>query len=99
MPVTRPLYLAYPEDAQAAAQDQEWLLGADVLVAPVVQEKASSREVYFPAGCWRDPETGRQVSGPRAQVVAATLSQLPFFFKCGTTPFTPPGKFARRLAG
>ena len=40
MPVTRPLWLAYPSDAEAARQDQEWLLGPNVLVAPVVEKVA-----------------------------------------------------------
>jgi alpha-glucosidase (family GH31 glycosyl hydrolase) len=99
MPVTRPLYLAYPEDAQAKSQDQEWLLGPNVLVAPVVEQQATSREIYFPEGCWRDPETGLQVTGPRTEPVVASLSQLPFFFKCDTTPFTPPGRFGRMIRG
>ena len=55
MPITRPLYLQYPQDPRAAEQDQEWLR-PDVLVAPVVEEGARARSVYFPAGCWRDPE-------------------------------------------
>jgi sulfoquinovosidase len=97
MPVTRPLYLAYPEDAQAESQDQEWLLGPDVLVAPIVEQQASSRQIYFPEGCWRDPETGVQVTGPGSEAITASLGQLPFFFKCGTTPFTPPGRFGRSL--
>jgi alpha-glucosidase (family GH31 glycosyl hydrolase) len=97
MPITRPLYLAYPEDPEAPAQDQEWLLGPDVLVAPVVEEKATSRQVYFPAGCWRDPETGHEITGPREETVHAAPTQLPFFFKCGTEPFTPPCKFGKKL--
>jgi alpha-glucosidase (family GH31 glycosyl hydrolase) len=95
MPVTRPLYLAYPNDPQAALQDQEWLLGPDVLVAPVVERGVGSRTVYFPAGCWRSPETGQEVDGPRYETVAAKLTQLPFFFQCATEPFTPPGRFDR----
>ncbi|MGO9487888.1 MAG: TIM-barrel domain-containing protein [Solirubrobacteraceae bacterium] len=97
MPIARPLYLQYPEDPQAAAQDQEWLLGSDVLVAPVVEQGAASRSVYFPQGCWRNPETGQQVLGPGAQTVAADIKQLPFFFACGTEPFKPPGKYGRNL--
>jgi alpha-glucosidase (family GH31 glycosyl hydrolase) len=98
MPITRPLYLAYPEDPQAALQDQEWLLGADVLVAPVVEQHATSRTVYFPSGCWRSPETGQEVLGPRYETVPAALRQLPFFFKCATQPFKPPARFGRALA-
>ena len=89
LPVTRPLYLAYPNDAQAALQDQEWLLGPDVLVAPVVTQGANSRPVYFPEGCWRDPETGQRVLGSRYETVQADIEQLPYFFRCGTRPFNP----------
>lgn len=94
-PVTRPLYLEYPEEPEAAAQEQEWLLGPHVLVAPVVEQGARSRSVFFPAGCWRDPETGQEEHGPASAVLAAKLQQLPFFFACGTQPFKPPGRFGR----
>jgi len=57
IPPTRPLWLEFPDDLRAAAQQQEWTLGDDVLVAPVVSEGAASRSVYFPGGCWRDPQT------------------------------------------
>ncbi|HUO70486.1 MAG TPA: TIM-barrel domain-containing protein, partial [Solirubrobacteraceae bacterium] len=53
IPPTRPLWLQFPGDPRAAAQQQEWTLGDDVLVAPVVSEGAVGRSVYFPAGCWR----------------------------------------------
>ena len=53
IPITRPLWLAYPRDERAAEQDQQWMLGSNVLVAPVVEEGATARDVYFPAGCWR----------------------------------------------
>ncbi len=88
MPIARPLYLAYPGDSRAASQDQEWLLGADVLVAPVVQQGATQRDVYFPRGCWRSPLTGLRVNGSGSRTVAAPLDQLPFFFRCGRRPFS-----------
>jgi len=86
MPPTRPLWLAYPGDRTARAQDQEWLLGPDVLVAPVVEQGAASRSVYFPAGCWRDPVTGHRYRGRRSATVPAPLTVLPRFFRCGTHP-------------
>jgi alpha-glucosidase (family GH31 glycosyl hydrolase) len=85
MPVTRPLWLAYPGDRTAWHQDQEWLLGPDVLVAPVVTEGATSRSVYFPAGCWRSP-VGKTYRGPRSATVSAPLTDLPYFVRCGTSP-------------
>ena len=94
---TRPLWLAFPGDAAAAEQDQEWLLGPDVLVAPVVQEGADGREVYFPAGCWRSPESGATYTGPGVARVAAGLDELPYFFRCGRTPFAATAPGAARL--
>jgi alpha-D-xyloside xylohydrolase len=87
IPPTRPLWLEFPGDPVAAAQQQEWMLGDDVLVAPVVTQGAVSRSVYFPAGCWRDPQTGVTQQGPTSATVAASLTQLPYFFRCGTSPF------------
>jgi len=87
IPPTRPLWLEFPSDRQAAAQQQEWTLGDDVLVAPVVTEGARSRTVYFPAGCWRDPDTHLTERGPRSAVGSAPLTRLPYFFRCGTDPF------------
>jgi alpha-glucosidase len=87
MPIARPLWLAVPGDPTAAGQDQEWMLGPDVLVAPVVTEGARSRAVYLPRGCWVEPETGRRLSGPATRRVAAPLARLPYFFRCGTRPF------------
>jgi len=88
IPITRPLWLADPGEAQARAQDQEWLLRPNVLVAPVVREGAVSRRVYFPAGCWRS-SSGRMVRGPHSTIVAASLTQLPYFTRCHTRAFAP----------
>ena len=90
IPPTRPLWLQFPGDPTAAAQQQEWTLGDNVLVAPVVTEGATSRHVYFPAGCWRAPQTGLVKRGPTTAIVPAPLTTLPYFFRCGTTPFHPP---------
>ncbi len=87
IPVTRPLWLQYPGDRRTWAQDQEWLLGPDVLVAPVVTDGATQRTVYFPAGCWRSPVSKKRYRGPISARVAAPLTQLPYFFACGTKPF------------
>jgi alpha-glucosidase (family GH31 glycosyl hydrolase) len=98
MPVTRPLWLQYPADPVAARQDQEWLLGPEVLVAPVVTEGATSRQVYFPRGCWRSPVSGRRYGGPSSRTVAAPLNQLPYFFRCGTRPFAAAAATRHRSA-
>jgi alpha-glucosidase (family GH31 glycosyl hydrolase) len=90
MPPTRPLWLAYPGDRRAAGQEQQWLLGPDVLVAPVVERGARARHVYFPRGCWRSPDTGKRYRGPASRRVRAPLGRLPYFFRCGKRPFDAP---------
>ncbi len=92
MPITRPLWLAYPREPQARRQDQEWLLGPNLLVAPVVVQGAMSRSVFFPGGCWRSARGGRVFRGPRSARVSAGLTVLPYFTRCGTRAFAPvPG--------
>jgi alpha-glucosidase (family GH31 glycosyl hydrolase) len=86
MPVARPLWLAYPNDPEAARQDQQWMLGPNVLVAPVVEEGARQRRVYFPRGCWRDHADAQAFRGPGYASVAAPLERLPWFTRCGTLP-------------
>lgn len=84
VPPTRPLWLAYPGDEAAAEQDQEWMLGRNVLVAPVVSEGASGRDVYFPAGCWKRAASPERFTGPASQFVEAPLGTLPWFKRCGS---------------
>lgn len=63
IPIMRPLLLEYPDDAEAAAVDDQFLLGADLLVAPVLEEGARSRRVYIPSGVWFDIWTNARVPG------------------------------------
>jgi alpha-glucosidase (family GH31 glycosyl hydrolase) len=87
LPPTRPLWLVAPETPGARDESQEWLLGPDVLVAPVVRQGARSRSVSFPRGCWVRPAGGRMLRGPARIRVAAPLGRLPYFFRCGHRPF------------
>ena len=59
-------------------------------MAPVVEQGAQARDVYFPDGCWRSPESGIRVRGPATRTVEAALDRLPYFFACGARPFEPP---------
>ena len=54
MPLMRALWLHYPTDKQALGQSEEFLWGRDILIAPVYEKGATSREVYLPAGTWYD---------------------------------------------
>jgi len=87
VPPTRPLWMAAPGRPEAIAEDQAWMLGDDVLVAPVVEQGATARDLWFPPGCWADPASGAQYAGATTHRVPAPLERLPYFFRCGTAPF------------
>lgn len=90
VPFVRPMWLIEPDWPSVARIDQQWMLGEDLLVAPVVIKGATSKRVFFPSGCWESPQTGERFNGPLENDVAAPLDQLPYFFRCGKQPFTPP---------
>jgi alpha-glucosidase (family GH31 glycosyl hydrolase) len=92
LPPTRPMWLAAPEastgSAPGAPANQQWLLGPNVLVAPVVLEEFTTQDVALPRGCWRYVPTGQTHNGPGQITVDAPLGTLPYFFRCGTDPFS-----------
>jgi alpha-glucosidase (family GH31 glycosyl hydrolase) len=54
LPIMRHLSLAFPADRAAAAREDEFMFGPDLLAAPVVSEGARTRDVYLPRGRWVD---------------------------------------------
>src|SRR4051812_38441150 len=86
IPPTRPLWLQFPGDSRAAVRDQEWALGPDLIVAPVVTEGATTRAVYLPRGCWRGGGLRGRVRGPAQRTVKAPLGTLPYFVRCKRSP-------------
>ena len=78
IPPMRPLFLEFPADPTAWEVDDQFLLGPDVLVAPVTQFGARERRVYLPAGAeWTDVGTGRRYAGGDHVDVAAPLDRIP----------------------
>ncbi|MFA9269151.1 MAG: TIM-barrel domain-containing protein [Baekduiaceae bacterium] len=85
-PPLRPLWMAAPDEPQAAGEQQAWMLGDDLLVAPVVTKGARTRTVYLPEGCWQLQPDGASYEGGRRVTVAAPLERLPWFVRCATNP-------------
>ena len=84
----RPLFLEFPEDLVAmdstpAGQNNEFLFGEDLLVAPVVTEGETQRKVYFPKGAWIDFWTEKIYAGPKTITVDAPLDRIPMFARAG----------------
>ncbi len=76
-PIVRPMEYVFPHAGYAKVLDQ-FMLGDDVLVAPVLERGAQSRVVTVPPGRWRAWD-GSVVKGPRQVEVAVGLDTLPYY--------------------
>ena len=82
-PIMKPLFFAFPREQRTYTITDEWLLGDDVLAAPMVGPGAS-RDVYLPRGRWVDVNRGRAVRGPTVlHDYAAGLGVTPVFVRPG----------------
>jgi len=84
LPIMRPLVLNYPEDTRVRDLDDEFMVGDNVLVAPIVQKSKLNRTVYLPAGNWIDFWNNREYPGNQDILVDAPLDKLPLFIKKDT---------------
>ncbi|MEM1096618.1 MAG: TIM-barrel domain-containing protein, partial [Bacteroidota bacterium] len=88
-PLVRPLFYHYPEDGTAWEVWDQFLLGPDVLVAPVITEGATEREVYLPSGTWTDAWTGDAIAGPATVTAPAPMHQTPIYLRQGASLTLP----------
>ena len=94
LPVLRPLVLEYQDDPTVYGVDLEYLLGSELLVAPVFEAGATERRVYLPAGRWHDFWTDSEYEGQRWVTVPAPLERIPLFVKGGSiVPLGPVEQF------
>jgi alpha-glucosidase (family GH31 glycosyl hydrolase) len=83
LPILRPLFLNYPAEAVTYTIEDEYLIGDDVLVAPILEPGQVARRLYLPAGDWRDYWTGEAFAGPGWVTVPAPLHHIPVFIREG----------------
>lgn len=81
-PFMRPLVYEWPNDRNAVSCQNEYLLGDDLLVAPLLEENATSREVYLPAGVWFDFFDGTEYTGNQT-ITAGKNGKPPVFTRNG----------------
>ena len=93
-PLMRPLYLAYPQLEEAYHHSHEYLLGDEMLVAPVVTP-GGEQTVYLPPGNWLDFFSGKHYSGDRTFTAHYAVDETPVFVKDGSIiPEQPPSDYS-----
>lgn len=80
LPAQRALFLHHPDDSETFTIQDQFLYGADMLVAPVVEAGAVMRKVYVPQGNWRHLWSG-QDHAPGWHDVPAPIGEPPVFYR------------------
>jgi hypothetical protein len=84
LPIARPMYLDWPRSESAYRADGQYMLGDQLLVAPVTKPGNRARaRVWFPPGEWVDIFTGERHRGPRAERLSVPLELMPVFARAG----------------
>jgi alpha-glucosidase len=89
-PLFRPLVLNYQNDPNTYNLDDEFMIGNDLLVAPVVKPDVTRRLVYLPGGAWYDYWTNKKYEGGTMVSIDAPLETVPMFVRAGAIIPTGP---------
>lgn len=81
--VMRPLFYYYDEN-RAYTEDKEYLLGRDILVAPVLKPGKECIEVYLPDDEWIHLWSGKNYNGG-VHTIKAPLGEIPVFCRKEST--------------
>jgi alpha-D-xyloside xylohydrolase len=80
----RTLFYEFPDDPQAWEFGDQFLLGSELLVAPILNLGHRTREVYLPNGAsWKELYTGLVYRGGSAVIAEAPLDTIPLFLREG----------------
>ncbi|UOQ45509.1 alpha-glucosidase [Halobacillus salinarum] len=80
IPVQRPLFMEYEQDDQTYDIQYQYMLGSDMLAAPVYEEGASLWKVYLPEDDWIHLWSGTSFTGGTVEV-DAPIGEPPVFYR------------------
>ncbi|MEI8291606.1 MAG: glycoside hydrolase family 31 protein [Verrucomicrobiota bacterium] len=83
-PILAPLAYHNPDDPETFAITDQYMIGPDVVAAPVLTKGAVTRDIYLPRGRWQAYKDGRIIEGGRwLKAYPAPLDTLPVFVRAG----------------
>ena len=99
LPVMRSMALAFPDDRAAWAFDDQFMCGADLLVAPCLRADGRVR-FYLPAGTWHRFPSGDALAGGRCLELNLSLDEMAVFARAGAAiPLGPRVEHVGQLGG
>jgi len=90
-PMMRAMLVEFPEDRTCWTLDQQYMLGPDLLVAPVFNAHGTV-EFYLPAGIWTNFFTGASIDGGRWVTETHGFDSLPLYVRAGSQLLNLIGK-------
>ena len=79
----RPLFWHFQNDPVAVAASDQFLLGENLLIAPILRQGSTARSIYLPHGEWFDFWSGQKFSGGQHVIALAPLETIPIFVRAG----------------
>ena len=97
----RAMWIQYPDDSNVTNLGDQFLWGADLLVAPVYEKGQTTRKLYLPKGNWYDFWTNEQFEGSRTIFRQVDLGTMPLYVREGAIiPFDPVRQYTtEKVAG
>ncbi len=84
LPIMRPLVMHYGNDDEVRNMNGEFMVGEQIIVAPVLSQGEIKKMVYLPNGTWYDYWTGAKEEGNRYILRDAPLDVCPIYIKEGS---------------
>ncbi|MBA8815257.1 alpha-D-xyloside xylohydrolase [Microbacterium halimionae] len=81
-PIMRPMQLEFPNDPSADHLDRQYMLGSELLVAPVFSTEGEVN-FYLPAGIWTNVLTGEEVTGGAWRTEKHSFTSIPLYARPG----------------
>jgi alpha-glucosidase (family GH31 glycosyl hydrolase) len=81
IPMIRHMMLEYPNDSVTYGCEYQYMLGSELIIAPVVEKSANTKTVYLPAGEWIYFWTNIEYKGEKWVEVEAPANWIPFFIR------------------
>ena len=78
-PVIRTMFYEFPEDERCWELDDQYMFGSKYLIAPVLYQGMTEREVYLPNGTWKSIHDGRMYSGNQTITTEAPIDIIPVY--------------------
>ncbi len=84
IPPFRPLIMDYPKDEKVQSISDQFMMGSNIMAAPLYDTGKDTRKVYFPAGTWYNFNTNEKYEGGKEYEIKTAFNQMPMYVKEGT---------------